>query len=224
MVSSPSAKIPHHIQPRAGVVVRLLVCLAILIGSGPLPAATVARAQSAPVTGAAADSPSAGMIVQSAAGASALDVSPAAADAIVSDPRNPAWQTRYGSLLGKLSLVPRYATFEAVMAGPDVPVGAWQPHPRQGAAKPTPAIVAAPDGRLFAGVNNTGLRVYAPAANGVYSWSEIKSAANQLASNNVTALAIFRNQLWVGTSDAGISVLDLAANTWTTFNTGNGLP
>ncbi len=201
----------------------LLLTLAVLGGALPIaPAAAVrAQTQSASVTPAALPD---GMTVQPASAASPLDVAPAEATALVSDPRNPAWQTRYGSLAGQMSLAPRFAAFETALAGPEAPIGAWQTHTLQAGAKAITAIVAGPDGRLYAGVADTGLWVYTPAANGVYAWISIPAGANGPASNAVTALAIFQNQLWVGTANAGISVLNLTTNAWSAFNTGNGLP
>ncbi|RIK32151.1 MAG: hypothetical protein DCC55_36470, partial [Chloroflexi bacterium] len=86
------------------------------------------------------------------------------------------------------------------------------------------ALAALPDGRLYAGIEGGGLWVYTPAANGVYAWISIPAGANGPASDAVTALAVFQDKLWVGTANAGISVLDPATNTWSHFNTGNGLP
>jgi ligand-binding sensor domain-containing protein len=202
-----------------------LLCVALLVvGMVPTAAVPVARAQTAQPTVVDAVVPSTGEIAVQAAGVSALDAAPPEAEAVVSDPRNPAWQTRYGSLAGKQSLAPRYATFQTAVAGPEIPLGAWQTHPLQGGNKAVTALASLPDGRLFAGVADSGLWIYAPGAEGVYTWTPLQAAPNGLASNAVTALAIFQNKLWVGTANAGISVWDLAANSWSTFNTGNGLP
>jgi ligand-binding sensor domain-containing protein len=81
------------------------------------------------------------------------------------------------------------------------------------------AIAAAPDGRLFVGVSNDGLRVYAPDGNGVYTWTALH-VIDGLASEKVTSLAIFDNELWVGTFDNGISALNLSNGTWHPYNMG----
>jgi ligand-binding sensor domain-containing protein len=197
----------------------LLLCLSILTGALPTASPVAVQAQEQPPAPLADE-----LVVQAAAGMSALDVAPAEADAIVSDPRNPAWQTRYGSLAGKLSLAPRYATFAAALAGPEVSIGDWQSHTLQAGAGNISALAALPDGRLYAGIEGGGLWVYAPAANGVYAWINIPAGPNGPASDAVTALAVFQGRLWVGTANAGISVLNPATNGWSTFNTGNGLP
>ncbi|RIK25742.1 MAG: hypothetical protein DCC55_40425, partial [Chloroflexi bacterium] len=156
----------YHFNYRvSSTLVRLLLCVAVLAGALPGAPPPAVQAQAQAPTALAED-----VVVQAAATASALDVAPAEADAILSDPRNPAWQTRYGSLAGKLSLAPRYATFAAALAGPDVPIGDWQSHTLQAGAGNISALAALPDGRLYAGIEGGGLWVYTPAANGVYAW------------------------------------------------------
>ena len=83
------------------------------------------------------------------------------------------------------------------------------------------SIVSAPDGRLFAGIAASGLRVYSPNAQGVYGWSSITATAGGLPSNRVNDLAVFQGELWVATADAGCGVLSLASGTWRAVNTGN---
>src|SRR4030095_6259444 len=42
-----------------------------------------------------------------------------------------------------------------------------------------------------------------------------------LASNNLTRLALFQGELWVGTSDAGVSILNFKTGDWRTLNKTN---
>ncbi|MCC7354634.1 MAG: hypothetical protein IT330_12880, partial [Anaerolineae bacterium] len=204
---------------------RLFLVLAILISSLPaLPAAA------APDRGAISYAPTdqespalpEGTVVTGPEIIPELDKPPAEADALVVDPRNPAWMTLYGSEAARLSLPPRVpASFEAAPEGPAVPLGAWQTHLLQGGTRRITAIVGAPDGRLFAGVTGDGLRVYAPDANGVFAWSAIHDSVGGLASESVTALEVYCGELWVGTQGAGISVLNLSTGAWRQVNVAN---
>lgn len=152
-----------------------------------------------------------------------MDTPPLADQATVVDKRNPAWVTRYGTQAGLQFLPPRQATFETAPQGPQPELGAWQTFDLS-QAHTVNAVQGVPDGRVFAAVASNGLRVYAPTGDGSYTWSEIHASVNGLASNNVTCLAYLGGELWVGTTDSGISVLNLAAGTWFNFTTSDGLP
>ena len=150
------------------------------------------------------------------------DQSPAPEEATVADARVSDWTTQYGTVAGRKLLPPRHATFEAAPQGPAVPLGAWRTVP-YGGSRRTDDMVAAPDGRVF--LASEGLLVYAPQADGSYTLSAIAASAGGLASNSVSVLVMNGWELYVGTYDAGLSVLDLRTNTWRTYNTGNsGLP
>jgi hypothetical protein len=135
------------------------------------------------------------------------------------DSRVFGWVTRYGTQAGLQFLPPRQPAFEAFPQGPDVPLGAWKTS-NLGTSASVLAVQGVPDGRFFAAVQYNGLRLYAPTGDGSYTWSEIH-AGSGLASDNVTCLAYFNGELWVGTSDAGVSVLTLSNSSWRTYNTGN---
>jgi ligand-binding sensor domain-containing protein len=145
----------------------------------------------------------------------ALDAPPPAAQAVVKDPHNPAWTVYYGSQAGLELFPPRLAPAGSNPSGPKPALsGSWQATTLQSGTHAISALATAPDGRLFAGVQNDGLRVYAPYANGVYTWMAIHASQNGLASDNVTCLAVYKGELWVGTSDAGISALNLTSGAW----------
>ena len=164
-------------------------------------------------------SPEDGATVSGARTLPDMDAPPPADRAVVVDPRVSGWVTRYGTQAGLQSLPPRLPAFEAFPQGPGVPLGAWKTS-NLGTSASVLAVQGAPDGRLFAAVQNNGLRLYAPTGDGSYAWSEIH-AGGGLASDNVTCLAYFNGELWVGTFDAGVSVLTLSNNSWRTYNTGN---
>ncbi|MBI4605815.1 MAG: IPT/TIG domain-containing protein, partial [Planctomycetes bacterium] len=88
------------------------------------------------------------------------------------------------------------------------------------------AIAAAPDGRLFVGVKDGGLRIYGPDSSGAYVWRTVVSGRGSgLASNAVAALAVEGDELWIGTDDAGASVLNLSDGLWRTYDaSSSGLP
>ena len=129
---------------------------------------------------------------------SAWEAAPPAAKALQQDPHNPAWRVQYGTQAG-LKLIP--ARPAAGVASPNGPqpllTGAWQTHVLSAGANSVVATAAAPDGRLFAGIDHDGLRVYFPDLNGVYSWTVIRAAAGRLASDNVTSLAVYNNGVLV---------------------------
>jgi ligand-binding sensor domain-containing protein len=151
----------------------------------------------------------------------ALDAPPPAAQAVVKDPQNPDWTAYYGSQAGLQLFPARIAPSGLSLNGPKPALkGSWQITTLQAGTNKISALASAPDGRLFAGVQGDGLRVYAPDANGVYSWTAIRASQNGLASNNVTCLAVYKGELWIGTSDAGVSALNLTDGTWRQINPG----
>ncbi|MEZ4615807.1 MAG: two-component regulator propeller domain-containing protein [Caldilineaceae bacterium] len=105
----------------------------------------------------------------------------------------------------------------AIVAGPETPVNDWATSTLQAGNKAITALVDLPDGRIFAAIQNDGIRVYAPDANGLYSWQSGPTGGP----TNVTALAYLNGQLWAGTSNAGLSVFTLRLNSWSTFTSAN---
>jgi ligand-binding sensor domain-containing protein len=199
----------HHAH-----LIHLLVLLSLLFGQiGAWPA----RAQETGPTPTAADSSA----ILPPTFDPALDAAPAEADALLVDPHNPQWMVRYGSEAGRLTVPPAPAPTWLVPEGPTIPIGGWVTNTVEAGTKDVTAVVALPDGRVWAGAENDGLRIYGPDANGVYSWSTLKVAVGGLASNKVTALAWFAGEVWVGTDDAGLSIFNPAANTWRRVHTGN---
>ncbi len=84
-------------------------------------------------------------------------------------------------------------------------------------------VTSAPDGRIFVGLAAGGLREYHPDADGEYVWRSYTVANSDLASNAVTDVGVFYNELWIGTSGAGISILNLDDGTWGLVNVANSL-
>jgi ligand-binding sensor domain-containing protein len=192
----------------------IMVINSLLLGSGGV---LKTQAASAPEAGG-------GQTVSGAQVLPGMDDQPPADQSVVADKRNPAWTTRYGTQAGLQFLAPRQATFEVSPQGPAVGLGAWQTFDLS-QAHTVNAIQAVPDGRVFAAVASSGLRVYAPTGDGSYTWSEIHTSLGGLASDNVNSLAYLAGYLWVGTNDAGISIFNLFGNSWVTYDTGNsGLP
>jgi ligand-binding sensor domain-containing protein len=150
-----------------------------------------------------------------------LDAAPAEADALVVDPNNPQWMVRYGSEAGRRNIAPARAPTSLTPEGPTIPVGGWATTTIEAGVKDITAVLALPDGRIWAGVAGDGLRIYAPDADGVYSWTALKASAGGLASNQVTALAYFDGEIWVGTTDAGISIYTPRPAGWRRVYTGN---
>lgn len=200
----------HHTH-----LIRLLVLSSLLLSQIVV---WPARAQEAGTTPTAADS----LAIFPPTFDPAMDAAPAEADALVVDPHNPQWTVRYGTELGRQTIPPVMAPAWLVPAGPTIPIGGWADTLTiEAGTKDIMAVVALPDGRVWAGVENDGLRIYSPDANGVYSWSTLKATVGGLASNKVTALAWFEGEVWVGTGDAGLSIFNPAANTWRRVHTGN---
>ena len=147
------------------------------------------------------------------------DAPPDAASATVVDPRNPNWVTHYGTRAGVKWLPPRQAPAPLTPQAPPINVGAWR-NLFPGGTFTVNGMADAPDGRVFVAIAGGGLLVYGPQNNGAYAWSTI-TTSNGLASNNVTTLIVDNGGLYVGTSDAGLDVMDLTSGNWTVYNTGN---
>ena len=152
----------------------------------------------------------------------ALDQAPAPDRAVVVDRENPNWQTVYGTEAGRQLLPPRRSEVPAQIDGATPPLnGFWITRTIQSGTNGITAIAYAPDGRLFAGLSNGGLRVYGPNASGIYGWTSITASPGGLPSNWVSSLAIFNGDLWVGTLGAGVGVYDLNNGTWSSFTVAN---
>lgn len=150
-----------------------------------------------------------------------LDKEPELEKALVVDPKSPAWTTRYGTELGRLLLPARSAPASFAPMGAEPPLtGTWRINTIVSSTAGIAAIAYAPDGRLFAGVTNSGLRVWGPDANGIFGWTTILSSPGGLPSNSVSALAIFQGDLWVGTN-LGVGIYDLTAGSWTSLTVAN---
>jgi ligand-binding sensor domain-containing protein len=154
-----------------------------------------------------------------------LGLPPAPEDAAVVDPHNPNWVTHYGTQRGRLLFPPRRPVFEAPSPlGPISPVGRWQDFFLQDPVSTVTAIAAMNDGALAVGVQGGGVWLWIKDTYGVYVWYEIRYGSTGLASDNVLSLAAVGNELWVGTSDAGISIMNLSSFTWRQYNTSSGMP
>lgn len=116
---------------------------------------------------------------------------------------------------------PLFPVFPEIPNGPDIPLGDWVIRSTGAGSQSIAALQDTPDGRLFAAVDGSGLRVFAPDAQGEYSWSTLQASPGGLASNNVTDLAYREGALWVATGDAGLSILVLETQVWHTLNTSN---
>ncbi len=110
---------------------------------------------------------------------------------------------------------------ENAQAGANDCPGVWDFYAVGFSADTITAIVAAPDGRLFVGLREEGLRIYAPGPDGVYSWTFVNASLFGLASDFIRDLAIFLDELWVATPNAGISVMNLTTGAWSRMNTSN---
>ena len=119
-------------------------------------------------------------------------------------------------------LPPRRSEVPAQVEGAVPPLsGFWITRTIQSGTNGITAIAYAPDGRLFAGLSNGGLRVYGPNASGIYGWTSINASPGGLPSNWVTSLAVFNGDLWVGTSGSGVGVYDLNSGTWISYTVAN---
>ena len=192
----------------------------VLNVSGPAVQASSINSSAQPDTPVSTNKAIIGSVVRSATTLPDMDAPPSPAEATVVDQRNPNWVTQYGTQAGRKFLPPRQPVFEAMPQGPAVPLGAWQSL-NLGGTMTINAIANSYDGRLFVAVDQDGLRVYAPGSDGTYAWSAIHASFGGLASNNVTSLALLGNELWVGTSDSGVSLLNLSTSSWRTFSTLN---
>ncbi len=141
---------------------------------------------------------------------------PDAAQAVVVDARNPQWITRYGTELGGQLLPPRAPDFPMAPEAYQPPLtGTWLTRTIQSGTNNVKAIVGAPDGRVFVAISGDGLRVFTPSVTtSEYAWTAIHASGGGLLSDNVNALAIINGELWVGTADWGISVLNLQTGAW----------
>ena len=111
----------------------------------------------------------------------------------------------------------------AVLAGPDSCPGTWDTYVPGGTGG-IADLLSLPDGSLVVATKTDGLRFYERGAGGVYGWRTVKVPArgvNGLGSNKTTALALFLDELWVGTQDAGISIYHFDTRTWREVNTTN---
>jgi hypothetical protein len=151
-----------------------------------------------------------------------LERAPDPDQSLIVDQANPQWRTVYGTEAGRQLLPPRRSEIPAQVEGAVPPMtGFWITRTIQSGTNGITAIAYAPDGRLFAGLSNGGLRVYGPNSSGIYSWSSINASPGGLPSNWVTSLAIFNGDLWVGTSGSGVGVYDLNAGTWISYTVAN---
>ncbi len=109
-----------------------------------------------------------------------------------------------------------------LFAGADSCPGLWRSLQISTVAGGIADIVSLPDGTLVVGLKAGGLRLYGRTAGGTYSWRSITAdRGGPLASNKVTCLALFLGDLWVGTQDAGIRILDGVTGSWSDINTAN---
>ncbi|HSD85745.1 MAG TPA: two-component regulator propeller domain-containing protein, partial [Anaerolineae bacterium] len=152
----------------------------------------------------------------------ALEAAPRPDQALVVDQANPNWITRYGTEAGRQLLPPRQPDVPTTINGATPPMsGFWLTTTLQAGTNGVTAIAYAPDGRLFVALAGNGLRIYGPDVTGNYVWTSITASAGGLLSNNVNALAIFKNELWIGTAGSGISLYSLSSGTWSSLTVAN---
>ncbi len=121
-----------------------------------------------------------------------------------------------------VALAALLAPSACLFAGSDSCPGLWRSLEISTATGGVADIVSLPDGTLVVGLKAGGLRLYGRTAGGTYSWRSITAdRGGPLASNKVTCLALFLGDLWVGTQDAGISILDGVTGSWSDINTAN---
>jgi ligand-binding sensor domain-containing protein len=151
-----------------------------------------------------------------------LEAAPAPEKAVVVDQANPDWRTVYGTEAGRQLLPPRRSEVPAQSDGAVLPLsGFWITRTIQAGTQGLTAIAYAPDGRLFAAINGLGLRVYGPNGSGIYGWTSITSSPGGLLSNNISALAIFNGELWIGTNGSGVSRYNLTSGAWLSYTVAN---
>ncbi len=206
-----------------GRVVLYLLIVAALIGSSvqPIGAMSVlAQDRSDPLTPDQATDPAAQINGPSVD--ASLERAPEPDQALIVDQANPQWRTVYGTEAGRQLLPPRRSEIPAQVEGAVPPMtGFWITRTIQSGTNGITAIAYAPDGRLFAGLSNGGLRVYGPNSSGIHGWSPITASPGGLPSNWVTSLAVFNGDLWVGTSGSGVGVYDLNSGTWISYTVAN---
>ncbi len=103
--------------------------------------------------------------------------------------------------------------------------GAWK-YFNLPATQNVSAFAAVPDGRLFVGLSTGTTRfgyygIDEAAGTSSYVWHPIAASAGGLPSNKVTDVVTVGGELWVGTQDAGIGILDLVTGAWRTHSTAN---
>ncbi len=202
------------------VVLYGLLIIALL--SSPFQAILMVAAQDQTVDQAAQSNTDEARVVSGPVADAALDQPPSPDRAVVVDRDNPSWQTVYGTEAGRELLPPRRSEVPAQIDGGVPPLsGFWTSHTLQAGTQGITAIAYAPDGRLFAAISGLGLRVYGPNVSNLYQWTSITASPGGLVSNNVTALAVFGSQLWIGTGGSGVSVYSLSSGTWLTYTTSN---
>jgi ligand-binding sensor domain-containing protein len=152
----------------------------------------------------------------------ALDRAPDPDRAVDLDRANANWATVYGTEAGRQLLSPRLPEAPTQVDGAVVPLsGFWITHTIQSGTNGITAVAYAPDGRLFAGLINGGLRVYGANSAGIYGWTSITASPGGLPSNFVSSLAVFNNELWVGTNGSGVGVYNLTSGTWISYTVAN---
>lgn len=202
--------------------VHLLILLSLLFGQlGALPAHAQSDEPPPTALSTGASVLADGSIVSPAAFDPSLDVPPAENNALIVDPNNSNWMVRYGSEIARRSIPARMAPVSLVPGGPEIPIGGWASNTVEAGARDIIDTAVSPDGRLWAAVEGDGLRVYGPNPSGVYVWTAIKAALGGLISNNVTAVAYFNGEIWVGTAGNGISILTLRSNAWRAVTAAN---
>ncbi len=104
------------------------------------------------------------------------------------------------------------------------PVALALPGTSGGRVRAVNTIAEAPDGKLWLGTNGNGVCVYNPSDGSTefYTHNPLGAPEKQLLGNAVHAIIFDGNgAVWIGTSDAGLSRLDLATGTFRHYNTSN---
>lgn len=147
-------------------------------------------------------------------------LSPAASGASVvltffQDSRGTIWAGNY--LNGLTRYNPSKGSFEPIALPLEGNSGAK--------VKEVNTIAEAPDSKLWLGTNGNGICVYDPASGKItkyYTHNPLGSPETQLLGNAIHAILFDGNgTVWIGTSDAGLSALNLLNGTFKHFNTSN---
>lgn len=185
--------------------------------ASPLEQAMLAAGVRAPLSGPAAE---VGQVVAGPQVRAGMDDPAPVEKAVATDQRIPAWETRFNTRAGLEFMEPQGPPAGLSPQGAVVEVGGWRSYDF-GGTNNIAGIAAAPDGRVFVGVRDVGLKMFYHNPDGTNAWTTISASPGGLVSNSISDVAVSGDLLWVGTNGFGISVLNLVSNTWSTYTTSN---